>query len=142
MTARQILLISVVCLSLAFLIPSDGGLNPFEPTTGEVSVLIVEETAERPLLPESQLQILNSTMLREWAKTHCDKNADGHPEFRVIDRDADTSNMTQKWRDRIAEAKSKPLPYVAISTGRSGAAGDLPLTEAELMPFLEKYAGK
>jgi hypothetical protein len=141
MTRNQLLILTIACFVLAALIPSGGGGLPFVPSTGEVSIAIVEETAERSLLPESQLSILNSTVLRDWAQTHCDKGAGGSPEFRVLDVDADVSNMPEKWREIVARAKGQSLPYLAVSTGRSGAEGDLPLTEAETMAVLRRYAG-
>lgn len=143
MSNRTLLVITLACFAVAFLLSSDGGgVNPFVPATGEVSVAIVEETAERSMLPESQLSILNSTKLREWAKAKCDKGASGQPEFRVLDVDADTSNMPEKWREIVGRAKGKPLPYLAVSTGRDGAEGDLPLTEGETMDVLRRYAGE
>lgn len=134
-TAKKIVLIAGVVLLVAFL------MDRVKPSTGPVAVLIMEETAERPLLPESQLQILNSTELREWLETRCDKDDDGM-QFRVVDKDADTQFMSKLWQERVAEAKSKPMPYLAVSNGKGGAEGDLPLSVDEVKAVVERYSGK
>ena len=143
MTTRGKLTIFVAVCAVAYLGMGGGVSLPWGSTaTGPVAVLILEETADRSLLPESQLEILSSTELRAWAVAHCDKDADGQPQFRVIDKDADTTHMDHLWQDRIVLAKSKPLPYLAVSTGRSGAAGDLPLTVNETLKVLKKWGGE
>lgn len=116
--------------------------GPFVPAVAEVSVLIVEESADRPRLPAGQLTVLNSTEMRDWCKSHCDKDEGGHPEFRVLDKDDDVSHLPQKWRDRFEESKKLPTPNIAVSTGKSGAEGDLPLTLEETMRVLKKYGGE
>jgi hypothetical protein len=135
---RKTFVVFVAMIIVALLLPSGGG----DATVGGlVSVLIVEETSERPLLPASQLAILNSAELREWAKTHCDKGPDGAPEFRVLDKDADASRMSAKWRERFERSRTMPTPNIAVSDGRRGAEGDLPLTLNEVKAVLRRYAG-
>lgn len=126
-------------LLIAFILRSPQVLPP---ATGEVSVLIVEESSDRPRLPASQLTVLNSTRIREWAKAHCDKDEGGHPEFRVLDKDDEVSHLPQKWRDRFEQSRKLPTPNIAVSTGKSGAEGDLPLTEDETLKVLKRYGGE
>lgn len=138
-TQGKLVIFSAVCF--AAWLATSGGVSVFSPSVGPVAVLIMEETAERSFLPESQLQILNSTELREWAESGCDKDEDGI-QFRVVDKDIDTQFMSALWRERIEAAKSKPMPYMAVSNGKSGAEGDLPLSVDEVKSVLKRYSGK
>lgn len=142
------LLFAAALLALAFVISTggrdgaDGGRRLLPPRTGKVAVLIVEETAERSLLPASQLEILGSIELRKFLAERCDVGADGEPQFRILDKDADVSFMAPVWKERFERSKSMPLPNIAISTGRSGAEGDLPLTVDEVKAIVSRYAGQ
>lgn len=110
--------------------------------TGPPSVLIVEETANRPRLPASQLAVLTSTEIDNWAKANCAKDENGNPEFRVLDKDADVSYMSQKWKDAFNAAKSKQPPHIVISNGKTGTEGDLPKTIPDTLDLLNKWKAK
>lgn len=111
------------------------------PSPGLISVLIVEETEDRAK-PENRafLGVLNSVAIREYMNTHCEKSADGRPQWRVLDKDADLTHAEQFWREAMARPRSSH-PWIAITNGAAGTAGPLPATEAETLSLLKRWGG-
>lgn len=113
---------------------------PF-PASG-LTVLILEETADRSGLPASQIQILGSTELRTWAKANC-QQLGGAPALRIWDKDAQLDEATRKdWGAAFEAAKksAKTYPWVVVANGRTGASLPLPATLADLLAVLAKFS--
>jgi hypothetical protein len=137
---KKVLVVGVIVLLAVTWWSSRGGditprPKPIEPS--EVSVLIVNETAD-----DVGDDVIYAAEIRQWVKGHCDKDANGAPEFRVLDKDADVSKMSQKFQEQFNLAKTKRLPYLAVSNGKQGADGDLPLTVEETLAVLKKWGGE
>lgn len=96
-----------------------------------LSVLIVEETAERHLLPESQRQIISGVRLREWLR-------DNKADWRIWDQHIDAANEPAKWQSAIAIQRSA-TPWLIVSNGKFGWSGPLPKTIDETLAILEKH---
>lgn len=110
-------------------------------------VLILRESGAT--IPEGQLQALNSPAIREYLQRKCPRSADGQSvEYRIWDDDYTDEQMRfqpQLWRDAYAKAKSDAagkLPWIMISTGKTGTSEPLPATEAETLALLKKYGGE
>ncbi len=105
-------------------------------------VLILYETADIGKLPVEQLKILTSTKLRAWLATKCAKGPDGRTaEYRVYDKDVQLSMDSSIW-DAAAKLRGEgKLPWICISTGKTGFMGDLPATEEATFTLLRKYFG-
>lgn len=116
-----------------------GSPSPF-PAAGFRS-LIVYEQEELSKLPPSQLTVLNSTAVRGYLNSKCVKGPDGKtPEWRVLDRHADTKHESELWQEMLAKpCPSLPWLYVGDRNGESVA---LPATEAETLAILKKYGGE
>lgn len=102
---------------------------PF-PSTG-LSVLIVEETADRRELPLSQLSVLTSVLLRE-------KVTQLGGEIRVWDKDIEAEYEASKWREAMRKPRDS-LPWIYIANGDKGFSGELPETLEKTIQLVEKY---
>lgn len=101
-------------------------------------VLVVYESSELSRLPETQKQVLSSTIVREFLNSHCAKDGDTY-EYRFYDQNADMTFANDRWKKAMAKAR-KSVPWVAISNGRKGYSGPLPLSIEEMLALLKKYA--
>jgi hypothetical protein len=117
-----------------------GPTPPPIPTAG-FRVLIVYESADVGKLPEPQRQIFTSTAIREYLNTHAAKNSTGHPEWRLLDKNADLTNESDLWKDAWSKADMTHIPSIAVSNGKEGFAGPLPATVDETLALLKKYGG-
>ena len=102
----------------------DGGIgpgpkpNPPPFPTDALSVLIVEETAERGNLPAGQREILSSTPFREW----CQRVG---AELKIWDQDADLTNVAEKWTAAMSVPRQS-VPWLIVADSDSGFSGPLP----------------
>ena len=106
-------------------------------------MLIVYESGEKSKYPAEQSMILNSGILAEYLDEHCVKAADGHPEWRIWDKDVKLSNVDgplvdQVWIDAMGIARES-LPWLIVTNGKAGFSGALPMSEAETMNIIRKY---
>lgn len=113
-----------------------GVVNPFTPPPipgpGN-KVLIVHESSVDGL-PQSQVDIYTSTLLREWC--------DGHSvELKVYDQDIDTTFDDPKWRAALDREDRTSLPWLYVATESSGTSQPLPLTVAETIDVLDDWIG-
>lgn len=115
--------------------------RPDEPVSpGPIRVLIVEETEDRTLpAMRPWLGVLTSAAIREYLDSHCLK-VDGRPEWRWLDQHADTSRMSETWREIMRKPRDS-LPWIVISNGQRGTAGPLPASEDEVLALLRKWGG-
>lgn len=100
-----------------------GGGGPF--VAGPVSVLIVEETADRVKLTPAQREVIEANgpdSVRAYCKTHCRKSADGLPQFRVIDKDSPVS-QDEPWVQSLMKEPRQSVPWIYISSGAGKFSG-------------------
>jgi len=110
------------------------------PTIGKLSIAIIEEVSDRPLLPPQQQNIFLAPEIREYKNRVCAKDSTGNPEFRVLDKDVDVSNEADWLKKAFAEQRST-LPWIVFSNGMQGYSGPLPKTTEETLTLLKKYGG-
>lgn len=120
--------------------PVDTDTTVVVPSPQQISVLILEETDDRRKLEmRPWLGVFQSSAIRNYLNEHC-KN-DG---WRWLDADADLSNLPEFWRDTVSKVKADPdfkTPWIAISNGKQGVAGELPSSEDEVLTLLRKWGG-
>lgn len=106
-----------------------------------LKVLIIEETSARSRLKESQLQILFSGTVRQYAKANCLKEKDGTPSFRIYDPDTDVSKDAEWIRKAMAQPRDS-TPWLIVTNGVTGFSGPLPENETALLELLKRYGGE
>lgn len=116
-----------------------------QPEFGNLQVLIIEETSQRPALPADQQTIIASPQIRAYAKEACSKGADGKtPDFRIFDKDVQVTREPEWLKTAFATAltDSKVLPWIVLSNGTAGYSGPLPANEEETLALLKKFGGE
>ena len=79
-------------------------------------------------------------MVSDYLNAKCVK-VDGHPEWRIFDKDKDLSKTKGIWKDVMALPRST-LPWIVVGNGKiDGYSGPLPATVEETMVLLKKYGG-
>lgn len=114
------------------------------PGPSGLQVLILEETADRPSLPESQLAILASPQIRAYLEQHADDR------WLIVDDDLTDQQLSEaEWSDEwiAAYEQAKDLsdgkrPWLLVTNGEAGASMPLPATVAETLAVLNKYGGE
>lgn len=96
-----------------------------------LSVLMVEDFNKRFDLPSSQIDLLNSMILR-------DRVRQMGGEIRSFDKDINAQHEAQKWRDGLAKPRDS-LPWILIANGRRGYSGPLPKTVDEAIQLIERF---
>ncbi len=111
------------------------------PDTG-FRVLMVYESAEKSKYTAGQLAALDGQAVRDYLDTHCVKGPDGKtPERRIWDKDITREQAaadSKLWADALERTRGKPLPWLVISTGKTGYEGPLP---EDALALLKKYGG-
>ncbi len=106
---------------------------PLEP--GSLKVLILYESSEKHLLPQSQLNALHSLNVIEWLESH-------QADYRIWDKDTNTSHAGQFWQQAITLPHG-PLPWIWITgPGVKGVNGPYPKTDAEVVQLLEQSVSR
>lgn len=113
-------------------------------------VLMVLETFENSGLPSSQIAAINSQEVRQYLNAKCAK-VNNWPEWRLYDKDiakdSKWASESSIWKDAMARDSIKKaiaenkLPWILISTGKTGYEGPLPKTTTELMALLKRFGG-
>jgi hypothetical protein len=126
--------------------PPTPGPTPPSPSPAPIPgdglrVLIVYETKTLPSLPKGQISALYSATVRDYMNTHCARGPDGKTaEWRCWDADVDASGEPAIWQDAMKRPRTL-LPWVIISTGRTGYEGPLPATADDLIALLKRFGG-
>lgn len=100
-------------------------------------VLIVYESSELGRMPAERESILFSKTIRDYLNAHCVKEGQQAGAW-IVDKDADFSGLPKHWQDARAR-KMGTLPWIQISTGKSGYEGVLPGNVADTIALLQKY---
>lgn len=141
MTKRSRIAIAVVLAAIALSIDPQATpeVDPVVPRQGLV-VLIVEEADDRAKLTKEQLAILNGDEVRAYLNSHCAKDADGNPLWRIVDDDAPMDHEPKAIREAFAKPR-EGVPWLGISNGRRGVECALPANIGGTMKLLKKYGG-
>lgn len=105
-------------------------------------VLIIEETADRPRLPVTQMAVLFSKTIRDYLDRKCVVGNDGKTrEWRIWDKDTDASAEARHWGEALKRPR-KDTPWIVISDGKTGYEGPLPANVEATMTLLRQYGGE
>lgn len=114
--------------------------SPPAPIPGEgFRALFIVETSEIAKLPKEQLTVLTSRAIRDYLNLKCVK-VGSTPEYRIWDQNVNTANESPAWQAAM-NVKRDSLPWLIISTGKSGYSGPLPKTIDETLALLKKFGG-
>lgn len=130
-----------VLLALGMALSSGGaaiGTAPI-PDVG-FRVLITYPDATRDQLPAAQKTMLASTTLRAYLDTHCVKDTNGIPEWRIWSDDQNPANESAIWQKLMPLAKGKGL-WVVAGDGTHGVNQAAPADEATLIALLASAGG-
>jgi len=111
--------------------------------TNVLTVLMLREAGGSGTLPLPQRNIFVSSKILKWCNLNCGK-LDGQPAFRIWDDDY-TKEMFRNTNTILTDAyfKIRPtavtLPWIAISDGRKGFSGPLPMSIEETLALLEQF---
>lgn len=105
-------------------------------------VLIVYETGDAGKIPYEQQLIIYDQGVRDYLDSHCVKGADGKtPERRIWDKDVKGIEAESKlWQDAFKRPRAS-VPWILISTGKTGFEGPLPADAEDTLTLLKKYGG-
>lgn len=102
-------------------------------------VLIVVESEDLALMPESQREILFGMRTRLWLNDNCAKAEDGQPEWRVLDQNTEFPEQCDEvWCKALSRDRSE-IPWVVISNGKTGFEGALPNNIDDFIKLVEQY---
>lgn len=108
-----------------------------------LAVLIVEDKTAHASLPAGQREIIDSTKagsVRDYLKTAA-ATIDGVPAWHVLDKDDQVNLDNKVWQDAFAVPRLS-VPWIVVSTGKTGFSQPLPQSAAELLAMLKKLEGK
>ena len=139
---RLLLALALCCFPLIGCDLGGGGAapdhGPVDPSSRQFRLLVIEETADRPTLPASQQAIFTSTTVRQYLKSHCAKGADGAPQFRFLDKDAELSG---DWKATVRAHGPRSYPWVYVTDGKTGHSGPLPNDVDSFLRLIKPFGG-
>lgn len=116
------------------------GPGPTPPAPQGFRVLVVYETSMA--LPQAQANVLYSTEVRDYLQSKCVSGADGKTkEWRVWDKDVDTSAEGKFWQDAMKVARTSTPWLQVYSGGKLVHSAALPADVAGTLAVLKKYGG-
>lgn len=121
-----------------------GGINPFVPVdpspieTKARMALIVYESSELSKYPHQQVAAFRGEPLHNYLTEKCDKDEDGHPLFRIWDKDVDQTHLDQVWKDALNVPRDT-LPWLIATNGEEGFSGPMPRNTEATIELLKKY---
>lgn len=116
--------------------------NPAPIPEAGFRVLMVYETATVGELPKEQSSVLFSKKVRDYLDSKCVVGTDGKTrEWRIWDKDTDASGAGPIW-GKVMKRERKSIPWVVISTGKTGYEGPLPGSVDDALKLLKKYGGE
>lgn len=135
-------------LWIAFNWPTPTPVDPPKPAPipGDgFRALFVYETSELNKLSQSQFDALCGADFRAYLNSKCALGADGKTrEWRIWDKDIDTTGETKLWQDAMKNALAAPnfkTPYAVISsTGKTVFSEPLP--DGDLLAWIKQWGGK
>lgn len=123
-------------------VPDDPVVVPDDPDVpvGKIQVVIIEDPQQRNNIPASQLASMDSRLVRDYARSHC-QVTEGTPDFRVLSLRQDVSNQPS-WIQEAFKVQRTALPSIVILSGSKIISGPLPNTVEETLTLLQKYGGQ
>jgi hypothetical protein len=113
--------------------------TPYPPNPGEdiipepgFNVVIIEETADRVILPKGVVAVLQSTLPRNYVKSK-------GGEFDQVDDDQINSNKISAKVKGVLERQRESIPWIVISNDFEWYEGPLPDTVEKTIDLLDKY---
>lgn len=100
-------------------------------------VLVVYESSET-MTPGQHSAVYGKT-IRDYLDSRCAAGPGGRREWRVWDPDIDTRGEAKHWQDAMRRKRDR-LPWIVVSTGKTGYEGPLPDTLEKTMDLIRKYA--
>jgi len=82
---------------------------------------------------------LNDADFRLLLNTVCVKGQ-YNAEWRMVDKDSPSNANAGVWPAALKRTEGKPVPWILISTGKTGFEGPLPADKAEAVALIKKYA--
>lgn len=113
--------------------------QPPEPTPGPLRVLFVYDP--QTFLSPQQEPIKRAQVIRDYLIAKCGKGPDGNPEARFLPVTEDMSKYTQVWKNAMARAVDKKMPWLIISNGKDIYEGPWPESVDKTMELLRRYGG-
>lgn len=123
--------------------PTPDPPTPTPTPKGELTVLIVFESASLPTMPASQRDgILRSTKFQSLLTDRTDKKGPNNRGWNIWDKDQmGVDKMDIFWQDAFKRPRSS-IPYIHLFKGGKVAyEGELPKTAEEATNLINKYAG-
>lgn len=108
-----------------------GGSAPFQ--TDKLSVLIVEETAQRGSLTADQRAAILATAPGSLIATVKERGG----EYRVIDKDQTNFALDAPWVAKAFAVDRKSVPWIVTAGPSRGVSEPLPATTAEILKAVE-----
>lgn len=103
-------------------------------------VLLVYESGDVTKMTKDQEAILYSKSVRDYLNSKCVVGPDNTTrEWRIYDQDTDVKSEAKVWQQAMGRPR-KSVPWILISTGKTGYEGPLPANIADTLTLLKKYA--
>ncbi len=113
--------------------------------TGKLSVIIVTDQEKLTKLSQGQLNVINSTEIRQYASSHCEVRPDGTVNFKVYEKRQDLSRAPPKLKDGFGKAVSamgEEPAWMVITNGKAGTSIPIPDKIPDALKVLKKYGGE
>lgn len=93
---------------------------------------------------ESQLPVprwLNDADWRALLNSVCVPGPNGVKEWRIVDKDSPAVANAGVWPEALKRTEGKKVPWLLISTGKTGFEGPLPESKEAAIELVKRYAG-
>jgi hypothetical protein len=119
-------------------IPPEPNPDPAPIPAQGFRVLIIYESGVN--LSLTQHSIIYGKLVRDYLQSKCVVGQDGKTkEFRIYDKDLDVSGDSSLWQTAMNRGRTKTLPWIIISNGKTGYEGPLPNSVPATMTLLRKF---
>lgn len=105
-------------------------------------MIILHQEKDDTKLKPGQFSAIYGKTFRAYLEEKCVREPDGRAAYRIYDVDYDFSMAPPAYRDAVEKYKSKPLPFLIVSDGKTGYADKLPDDLDGIMNILKKYGGE
>ncbi len=118
-----------------------GPLPPAPIPVDGFRVLMVYETGDVQKLPSAQAAVLFSKSIRDYLDGKCVLGPDGKTrEWRIWDQNIDPTLESSLWQTAMKRPRAS-IPWIVISTGKTGYEGPLPKDVEATLDLLKKFGG-
>lgn len=112
------------------------------PDVGFRVLIVYEKTPTKPedVLTSAQQTILYGKTVRDYLDTHCTKEVDGGPGYRIWDANQVVAGDSDVWVKAFNRPRSSNK-WLIVSNGTTGYEGPLPANKDEFLALVKKYGG-